>query len=56
MLEDSLKSKNKNIRFTAEWIEEQLRYGIPPKVFHPLLSLTRKTKELARQISLVKKQ
>jgi len=56
MLQDSLKSENKNIRFTAEWIEEQLLYGIPPKVFHPLLSLTRSTKEIARQITLVKKE
>jgi len=56
MLENALKDRNKNIRLTAEWIEEQLKYGIPPKVFHPLLSLTRQTKQIARQIRLVKKQ
>jgi len=54
-LENSLLEKNKNVRLTAEWIQEQLKYGIPPIVFHPLLSLAVRTKKLARQIALVKK-
>ncbi len=54
-LENALKDDNENIRLTAEWIQEQLLYGIPPKVFHPLLSLTRQTKQIARQIGVMKK-
>ncbi len=54
-LEHALEEENENIRLTAEWIQEQLLYKIPPIVFHPLLSLTVRTKKLARQIALVKK-
>ena len=54
-LENCLKSENENIRITAEWIEEQLKYGIAPKYFHPLLYLVVQTKRLARQIKMARK-